>query len=262
MNDLPPCPNRLVRKNAYGRTQLFLPTKGTIFREVKCMGGVVKQNDANIYHVLPKLYSTPNVVCWHCCETVEKPSQCVPIPQFYDSAENVFYVFGATCSPSCAKAYIIEHRTFDLGQGLNVLTKMLRDAYGVNHAVVETPPRPALTRFGGPFDPKTVSKNECRLVEPPFVSYCMLVEERGADVAPDIPKFEAVNVEDADTFDEPQAPALFEEYMKNQGEHRCGPGDASAEVLPAKRRREAKSQPGSSSSQPVGPMAKFVKASK
>ena len=54
MNDQPPTNGpQLIRKTAYGRTELFLPTPTTIFREVKCMGGVQRLENACVYHMLP-----------------------------------------------------------------------------------------------------------------------------------------------------------------------------------------------------------------
>lgn len=243
-----PCPERIIRKSAYGRTQLFLPSKGTILREVKCMGGIVKYEGANVYHVLPELYTKGNVACWHCCEQIQHVSECVPVPRFYDQTEKQYHVFGATCSPECAKAYVVEHSSFDRAQTLNVLTRMLREVYGVSGPVVATPPRPALLRFGGVFDPAQRRGVQCKLVEPPFVSYSMLAEEHvaGDEAFPTTQSAMQVE-EEADTFDEPHPPALFAEYLTSRGSE-----EASTSV---KRRRETKSRPPAPRK---GPMARFV----
>ena len=63
---------------------------------------------------------------------------------------------------------------------MNVFVRMLREIYKIEDVIVEAPPRLSLKAFGGPFDIedfRTV-KNVCTVVSPPFVSYCMLVEER------------------------------------------------------------------------------------
>jgi hypothetical protein len=263
MNDLPPGPPRVIRKSAYGRTQLFLPSKNVILREVKCMGGITKHDKVNVYHLLPEIYKQ-NVVCWHCCEPIQKVEQCIPIPRFYDNSEGVYHVFGATCSPNCTKAYLIEHTTFDRGQSLNVLTRMLQDVYKIYSPVIETPPRPALTRFGGIFDPTNTPKTECTLVEPPFISYCMIAEERAVNVQSIIPSMTRTpQIEEADTFDEPQPPALFEKFMKEQeGDEdmtsHSSTNEAYTVPLPLKRRRGVKSTENAASTS-TGPMAKFVK---
>lgn len=63
---------------------------------------------------------------------------------------------------------------------MNVFVRMLREVYGIHEPIVEAPPRIALRSFGGPFDIEQFRKqtNVCTIVTPPFVSYCMLVEER------------------------------------------------------------------------------------
>jgi len=206
----------MIRKAAYGRTELFLPSKGTILREVKCMGGFGKQGRANIYHVLPAIYDDGRTVsCWHCCEQIRDTTTGIPLPRTLE--HGVYYVYGITCSPGCAKAYILEHTSFDRGQQLNVLTHMLREVYGITDAVLETPPRASLRRFGGPFDPLHPPKTECKIVQPPFVSYCMLVEERSSPFNEGGgPSFLVSAAEDVDTFEEPFPPALYGEYVERQ----------------------------------------------
>ena len=57
---------------------------------------------------------------------------------------------------------------------------MLREVYGIEESVDEAPPRLSLQMFGGPFKIDTFRKqvNPCTTITPPFVSYCMLIEER------------------------------------------------------------------------------------
>ena len=227
---------RLVRKSAYGRTQLFLPSPTAVLREVKCMGGMTKKDAASVYHVLPPAHETgAPVACWHCCEAVG--DSAVPIPRYYDSGERVYHVYGTTCCPGCAKAYILEHTTFDRGHHLNVLVKMLREVYGVAQPVVETPPRPALKRFGGAFDPTTQPKAACRLVEPPFVSYTMIVEERVGQAPVEI-------AEEAESLQEPPPPGLYADFVRAQ---------QSVAPLPTTKRPRSDPAPG------TGPMSRFVK---
>ena len=63
---------------------------------------------------------TTSSCCWHCCEEVV---HAVPLPRVYDTAEKAYFVYGVTCSPSCAKAYVLEHTTFDRGQHLDLLVQ-------------------------------------------------------------------------------------------------------------------------------------------
>ena len=255
---------RLIRKSSYGRTELFLQECNVMFREVKCMGGIVRRDVANVYHTLPEARGVPGSACWHCCEPIHDESQVVPLPRVYDPSECVYHVYGRTCSPACAKAYVVEHTTFDRGQHMNTLAKMLREVYGVTHGVVETPPRPALKRFGGTFDPTTITRATCRLLHPPFVSYCMIVEEHvGDDATPgqqpqsSIPA--EMEVEEADGLDEPQQPAMFETFLTERG----GKGDTGASRgEPSTRKRSSESTPTAPSTKrnrAAGPMSKFFK---
>lgn len=234
-----------VRKSSYGRTELFLPSRSTILREVKCMGGVEQHGYANVYHLLPDLSDVDitKLSCWHCCEPFIKNDVIFKIPQVYDHVQNVYYVYGATCGPECAKAYIIEHSTFDRSKNIVTLTKMLQCVYSINTPIVETPPRSMLLRFGGTFDPKRKRRTVCTLVTPPFVSYCMIVKECGFD-------FEVHNnslqldshIEDE--FDDPPLPPLFGSYLQGRGNN--------VNVKTCTKRRRANSEV-------KGPLAQFVR---
>lgn len=232
---------RLLRKTAHGRTQLFLPTQNTIIREVKCMGGVGRHKNACLYHVLPELAERTDVSCWHCGEQVGASS--VPIPRVYDSVDRVYHVYGTTCSLSCAKAYILEHTSFDRGNHLNVLVRMAREAYGVTEPIVATPPRPALRRFGGNFEPRQGTC--CLLVEPPFVSYGMLVSETRSEGTAEPAAFPVA--EEPETLQEPPPPGLFDDFAATH---------TPAPRPPPKRRTPVTSELPPST---TGPLAKFMR---
>ena len=102
------------------------------------------------------------------------------IPRVFDPQEQQYHVYGWFCSANCAKAYILEHSTFDRGYQMNIFVRMLRQVYKIETAIDEAPPRLSLKMFGGPFDIEAFRKetNLCTLVTPPFVSYSMLIEER------------------------------------------------------------------------------------
>jgi len=187
MDEVLPRPNNQppisIRKSAFGRTNLFLTTSSTLFREVKCSATTMaRQATASIYHVHKSNdiheKNSKNMVCWHCCHSFEEEG--FRLPRSYDPTEKVYHVYGWFCSANCGKAYILEHSTFDRGYQMNVFVRMLREVYGISSGVVESPPRISLKMFGGPFDIETFrnQKNICFIVQPPFVSYCMLIEER------------------------------------------------------------------------------------
>lgn len=196
----------IPRKSAYGRTQLFLPDTTTLFREVKCMGGILKRDTLSVWHVLPEARSEAGACCWHCCESIGE--DVIPIPRLF--ADGVYHVFGRTCCPGCTKAYILEHSTFNRGHQLNVLIKMLWEVYGIQGPVWETPPRPALRRFGGVFDTRKATRVACKVVEPPFVSYCMIAEEHAKreEVMPCLR-------EEEEALREPQEPGLFKGFLED-----------------------------------------------
>lgn len=189
MDEVLPRPNNLppisIRKSAFGRTNLFLNSNSMLFREVKCSASTMaRQATASIYHmhdtnnIEEKKESSKNLVCWHCCHPFE--DEGFRLPRSYDPSEKVYHVYGWFCSANCCKGYILEHSTFDRGYQMNVFVRMLREVYHIESGIIEAPPRISLKMFGGPFDIETFrrQKNVCFVVHPPFVSYCMLIEER------------------------------------------------------------------------------------
>ena len=219
----------MIRKTAYGRTQLFLPSATDTLREIRSKSAVRRVGTASVFHVLERP-STP-VCCWHCCEVIGTDDP-VPIPRCYDSTDGVFHVFGATCSPACAKAYVIEHSSFDRGKHLATLSMMFRDAYGIHAPVVETPPRASLRKFGGPFYPVHTRPTECRQIEPPFVSYTMIVEERDMQHAEE---FERATVSEEITT-EPPPESMFDAFVEQRASFEP-PTPAAREPRRAKRAR-------------------------
>lgn len=188
MDECLPRPNNLppinIRKSAFGRTNLFLSSASTVFREVKCGSSSTRQATASIYHVHDtnnlneEENVNTNIVCWHCCHSFD--TEAFRLPRSFDPVEKNYHVYGRFCSANCCKAYILEHSTFDRGYQMNVFVRMLREVYGIEGGIVEAPPRISLKMFGGPFDIESFRKqtNVCYTVHPPFVSYCMLIEER------------------------------------------------------------------------------------
>ena len=217
MDEVIPKHPSTIRKSAFGRTSLFIPSSDVLLREIQCMGGVSRHENASIYHMHD--VQDKKVACWHCCEMFEGSS--LQIPRLYDPVEKVYHVYGNFCSANCGKAYIIENSTYDRGQHLNVFVRMLREVYGIKKKVVEAPPRISLDKFGGPFNIKTfrTMKNICSICKPPFVSYCMVVQERSGSAAADNHElFKGSSLqqnEDEDISNIPSVP-MYEDFLKQK----------------------------------------------
>lgn len=171
----------LIRKSAFGRTNLFLTSSAVSLREIKSSSSTISRlATAAVYHPHETTKDKPSKLCWHCC--CGEFDNTFRLPRLYDPSEQVYHVYGWFCSPACTKGYILEHAPFDRGYQMNIFVRMLRQIYNITEPVIEAPPRIALKHFGGPFDIETFrnQSNVCSIVTPPFVSYCMLVEERNA----------------------------------------------------------------------------------
>ena len=243
---------RVIRKCSYGRTVLFSKNQNTLFREVQSHGKLVRRSATSLYHTLPEAFLTPGAACWHCCEPVHDNAAVVPIPRMYDPDQRVYYVYGRTCGPACAKAYIVEHTAFDRGQHLSTLTRMMREAFDYTGAIIEAPPRSSLKRFGGVFDPSRLPKVSCRLIEPPFVSYCMVIEEQDVFTheqcsVPTLAPMDEDTVGTEDMLGGPQQPALFDDFLAQRAPQ--GGGKATGKAA----------APSSTTPSASGPMSKFVK---
>ena len=118
MDECLPRPNNLppisIRKSAFGRTNLFLNSQSTLFREVKCSAPTMtRQANASLFHMhdtndmilneqenneeaREKLQNKQkNMVCWHCCHPFE--TEGFRLPRSYDPAEKLYHVYGWFC---------------------------------------------------------------------------------------------------------------------------------------------------------------------
>jgi hypothetical protein len=166
-----------LRKSVAGRTSLFMQNGDTLVRNVRSSGALGRQDVGCAFHVLQRVED--GVCCWHCCEPLADASAPFRIPKAYDPRECVYHVYGIFCQAACAKAHIIESTGFDRAQQLSTFASMMRDVYNVHDTVLEAPPRFALRKFGGPLSIDDFQRNDrhCSIVEPPFVTYCMLLRE-------------------------------------------------------------------------------------
>ena len=218
-----------IHKSAFGRTSLFLTGDDRVLtRNIRTVSGAMRRRDGSMYHNLSQCAShVDEIHCWHCCEPIKGDSFVVP--KSYDAGSNLFYVYGHFDSLACCKAFILEQSSFDHGHQMNVFSKMVRDVYGIDDDIVEAPPRVSLKRFGGPFDAKDIKRRgiRARLVEPPFVSYCMLVEERnvqdsvsdtlGAAIGGASSSTAAGATVDDDEFSEPPPQAMYDSFTQKIG---------------------------------------------
>jgi hypothetical protein len=206
------------------------------------MGGVTRHDGVNIFH-MHNIENKKDVACWHCCEQFD--GHGIPLPRLYDPNENIYHVFGHFCSPSCCKAYVLEHVTFDRGQHMNVLVRMLREVYGIHERVIEAPPRISLKRFGGMFDIQEFRNmhNVCAVCQPPFVSYCMVIEERMpqhsmGEVAIDAMRVDHAFNEDEDISEQPTA-AMYVTFLKQKQEEASGNDSTDPEATVGKSSKMA-----------------------
>ena len=171
-----------LRKTALGRTSLFHTERGVQTRIIKTASGLRRPVAAR-YHRLSdgKQFTSP--CCWHCCEPIDPSQPAYSAPKCLDGTTGEYHVYGLFCTLSCVKAFILSQTHFDRWHQLNVFHKMVNEIYGVTE-VVAAPERTSLQKFGGPMSMESFM-NQPRpsaIIEPPFVSYCMLVEEQAPAV--------------------------------------------------------------------------------
>lgn len=136
---------------------------------------------------------------------------------------------------------------------MNIFVRMLREVYHISDPIVESPPRIALKMFGGPFDIEAfrAQKNVTFVMHPPFVSYCMLIEERQpiqsiGEGVPGVPTTQrgsvkglrrpsegSVNVVQ-DEIGTPQTSGMYLEFLEKT-QHAALPSSSSTPVQPNKK---------------------------
>jgi len=232
-----------LHKSAHGRTSVFTVEPTVVLRSIRTSSTLAStERGARAYH---RVGWKPNgdVSCWHCCEPVA--GEPFPLPRVYDAVERKFHVVGFFCCLECCKAHILDTSTFDRGNQLAMLERMAREVYGVEETIVETPPRVSLQRFGGPFAPPNAGKPRvpCRLLEPPFISYCMLAEERAKhrSLATTTGALDPLPNETYDLDNEREAPRSM--YAAFMDEHR------GTRVAPVPAEARAPVPPGASGTQ-------------
>jgi len=248
-----------VRKTAFGRTSLFLNNSqdATNVRCVRRSSSAMTRVHGATYHNLNDSERAVKgaICCWHCCEEITEGNS-FKIPKNYNSHEGVYHVYGHFDCLSCCKAFILEQSRFDCAHQMNLFTQMAQEVYGQHEPIVAAPPRISLQRFGGPMriDEFRQCPRVVRILEPPFVSYCMLAEEHPtAQTAVDASATEvaAIPMVDDDAFSEPAPCALYNDFVEAR---RATPDCADVSDAPLRKRRAAKTVPTRTSS-----LARFCK---
>ena len=87
--------------------------------------------------------------CFHCCAGFDGPPAAVPTR--WDTKRGAFVVYGAFCSWSCAKRFLLEnpHRLACTAQMSAVWLAQLARALGHAGPIHAAPPRAALRAYGG-----------------------------------------------------------------------------------------------------------------
>lgn len=106
------------------------------------------------------------------------------VPHRFDQRKETFFVHGNFCSPSCAKAHIVDRgRVDNVVKIIAWFSLMCKRVYGINVGtpVRSAPPRQMLSVFGGPFDIEefrgTNVASRFRIVHPPLFLVVQEVHE-------------------------------------------------------------------------------------
>lgn len=129
--------------------------------------------------------TSTSLCCWHDCHPFTTTP--IPIPKLRSKQMNshVYVVYGIFCSANCAVAYILEKNTYDQQLVLLQFKTMMVDVFGLDadsvFALEPAAPRIFLTMFGGHLSIDRFRQQSltvrATLVQPPFISYSMVLEE-------------------------------------------------------------------------------------
>lgn len=178
-----------IRKNPYGRADLFVPD--STFSAFRCKSSITQHVQRNsIFHTHSQngrggsgadFASKCDVACWHCCHRFD--GLPFALPKHFDAVKEEYVVTGFFCSLGCVKAFALDTASHDSSQLIMLIEQMASECYGT-YNVLPSPPRLALQMFGGPYSIEQFRKceKEVTLHSTPFVSSYMVVEERQASV--------------------------------------------------------------------------------
>lgn len=92
--------------------------------------------------------ASTDVWCWWCCHPFDGIS--IPLPVSYNEKSDVFDVTGVFCCWGCVKAYNHTHTGYRRGIVENLITLLHKRLMGRIESIKSSPPRVALSVFGGP----------------------------------------------------------------------------------------------------------------
>lgn len=140
-------------------------------------------------HRLEVWPTSTSICCWHDTEPFSTTPLSIPKSQLHGDDEMVYVVYGVFCSVECAARWIItNHR--DAAQILLRFNRLLVEVYKMDPVSVFemklAPDAISLTKFGGPYTLEAFrAKNKTvvvELLEPPFITYDMVLQEHARDV--------------------------------------------------------------------------------
>lgn len=175
--------------------------------------------------VLSEWPTSTTIACWHCCHTFTSTPFSIPQPSTHVLAPNprqCYYVMGVFCSVNCAKRFLLDTGNQNRDVRLMLFFEMCNVVWQLSRDEVifanPAPPRWLLTMFGGDMDIETFREKSLvcrtRVVEPPFITYSMMVEEAGSGhQLYGLQRPETKVVEQPISLMGP--PSLFDNFVKN-----------------------------------------------
>ncbi len=112
-----------------------------------------------------------DLCCYHCTEPFDTIP--IPLPQSYNSSQQLYAVYGVVCSGNCGKAFIIENEPMITNQRMGLFNQMIRDVFQLRGLIRPAFPRMRLRKFGGDLDIMAFRRGfvhgSCELLMFPFV---------------------------------------------------------------------------------------------
>ena len=173
----------IIRKNVHGgRADVFLKTDTNRIFGIASNSSITQIFDETQTfhdHELVKMdYSKPNeIACFHCCHSFG--NHPFPVPNSFDAFSQKFVVGGNFCSPSCAKAFLLEKP--NNSSKLSLFNKMMIEVYECDATTIRiAPPRFSLQLFGGvlTIDKFREGSQQFSISSSPFINSYTIITEK------------------------------------------------------------------------------------